>query len=70
MCCFVIHLSVGTEDGLAQKPPMGYNSWNDLECRPSEEKLTAPCPEMNRKAAGASSEGKEEEQLLPTPAIS
>lgn len=28
-------------DGLAQKPPMGYNSWNDLECRPSEEKLTA-----------------------------
>lgn len=28
-------------DGLAQKPPMGYNSWNDLECRPSEQKLIA-----------------------------
>lgn len=24
------------KDGLARKPPMGYNSWNDLECRPSE----------------------------------
>ncbi|OLQ04966.1 Methionine aminopeptidase 1 [Symbiodinium microadriaticum] len=27
------------EDGIASKPPMGYNSWNDLECRPSEAKL-------------------------------
>ena len=25
---------------------MGYNSWNDLECRPSEEKLTVPCREV------------------------
>ncbi|CAE6967288.1 agaA [Symbiodinium sp. CCMP2592] len=29
------------DDGIASKPPMGYNSWNDLECRPSEAKLKA-----------------------------
>mmetsp|Transcript_36419 Transcript_36419/g.93945 ORF Transcript_36419/g.93945 Transcript_36419/m.93945 type:complete len:612 (+) Transcript_36419:102-1937(+) len=25
--------------GLAPTPPMGYNTWNDLECQPSEDKL-------------------------------
>ena len=37
-----------SKDGLAPKPPMGYNSWNDLECRPSEAKLQAPGPQQGR----------------------
>lgn len=28
-----------TDRGLAPTPPMGYNSWNDLECKPDEVKL-------------------------------
>eukprot|EP00931_Biecheleriopsis_adriatica_P103003 TRINITY_DN77899_c0_g1_i1.p1 TRINITY_DN77899_c0_g1~~TRINITY_DN77899_c0_g1_i1.p1 ORF type:complete len:716 (-),score=134.30 TRINITY_DN77899_c0_g1_i1:17-2143(-) len=26
-------------DGLARKPPMGYNTWNHMECHPTEEKI-------------------------------
>ena len=37
-----IHASSLTQDGLAQTPPMGYNSWNDLECKPKEQKLIVP----------------------------
>jgi len=27
------------KDGLAPLPPMGYNTWNDLACKPTEQKL-------------------------------
>jgi len=33
------HAAWALQDDLVPTPPMGYNSWNDLECQPSEGKL-------------------------------
>lgn len=35
----ILAMAQAISDGLASTPPMGYNSWNDLECKPDEVKL-------------------------------
>ncbi|CAK0860601.1 unnamed protein product, partial [Prorocentrum cordatum] len=44
-------------DGLAERPPMGYNSWNDVECNPSEGRLRASAAKL--KSSGLAALGYE-----------
>jgi len=38
--CISIRVAVGLDNGLGLRPPMGYNTWNDLGCsRMSEERI-------------------------------